>query len=133
MPVPSEGDLVEVMPRKWPGINKDGGTAKITSIHPPRSKGKKRTNKRRSKRLQSKLGWARRVPRGRRGGVGVWRVHIQQHRRHATNDEICGTVRPDPDPETLLRSVRRRSTLRTGLRPKQLVGKLRRLASGCLM
>ena len=31
--VPKEGDLVEVMRRKWAGVNDEGGLAKVTKVH----------------------------------------------------------------------------------------------------
>ena len=36
------GDDVDVMRRKWPGINKEGGRARITSIHAPIVRKKKK-------------------------------------------------------------------------------------------
>ena len=44
-----KGDTVDVMRRKWPGINKEGGRARVTSIHLPiigsKKKGKKKGGK----------------------------------------------------------------------------------------
>lgn len=29
----AEGDLVQVLKRQWPGMNKEGGAARVTRVH----------------------------------------------------------------------------------------------------
>ncbi len=88
-----EKQLVDVMRRKWPGINKDGGRAVVTSIHPPRVK---KPNKKQERAQALAKALAEEQP----NGWGCIQCTYENTGADAapTVDacKMCGAVRPAP-------------------------------------